>query len=476
VKTVDRLASSADELNAVFGVSGDGTPGLDEVMTRPLPHTHVGLVLHGTMDFDNFLAAAPGVAGFVELDGQGEAQVKGTETLKFTLILPAAASWANTPVVIYVHGLNRTRQEMIPVADTLTRGGMAVLSIDLPYHGDRATGAKDTRNDVTNTTGADGFGDLNGLTPAIDFFHLSADAGPVPALHPRGMRDNLRQAASELCALAAFVDGGDLTKIRTAIAAVGGLPDDLSFRNGSAIVTESFGSMISTLAIAVEPRIHSAVLGVAATGFPYPAVLHSANFSGTFAGVVLTPFGIAERIVLGDPVKGARFDPMVNLYNQALEPGDSAPFGPYLRSGALRGGTPVNLLLSMNWNDETVNNESTEALVGAIGAPLVPLALPDAPPGDLVRWATLASAPAPLSGNVGGDHTMGFVVYYPGIHGFLRYMRGKIDFSNPQPPFVKQTPSVPVFTHIVEYHAQISRFLGDAFAGQVPTIIDPFTP
>jgi hypothetical protein len=473
--SIDRTFTTAAELDGLFGAAAaDAIPGLDDSAARPQPHAHVAAVVHGQLQLQNFLAATTGVAGLVELDANGVAQVKGTFAVKFTLVLPAQASWANLPVIIQSHGLNRTRDDMLVMAETATRQGMALLAIDLPYHGDRARMPRDTRNQITGVLGADGFGDDIGLSAGVDFFHL-LESGGLGASDMRAVRDNLRQAAADLCGLVSFVAGGDLTLLRTTLAGLGGLPADLSFRPGTAILTESFGSMISLLTVAVEPRVHSAVLGVAAAGFPYPSVLHSASFSGTFSGVVLVPFDLT-RVVLGDPVVGARFDPLVNLYDQALEPGDAAAFAPTVLSGELRGGVPPNLLLTMTWDDEFVPNEATEQLAGALGVPRVPISLPTPPPGEPIRFATLPTMAAPLSGNVGGSHTAGLSVYYPASHGAMRYLHTFLEYATTYPPFVKETTPREVFNPIVQQHAQWSRFLADAFAGTPPTIIDPYAP
>ncbi len=467
--------TTAAELDGLFGAqAADASPGLDETAVRLQPHSHVAAVVHGMVTLPSFLAATDSTGGFVEFDAAGVPTVKGHVSVKFTLILPRQASWANLPVVLYVHGLNRTRNHMLVQADTAGREGMAVLAIDLIYHGDRARPPSDTKNEITRVAVADGFGDEVGLTPGVDFFHV-LESGGIPATHMRAMRDNLRQAAADLCAMAAFVDGGDLSLIRSMLAGTdASLPTDLSFRPGAAILTESFGSMISAVTIAVEPRVRAAVLSVAAAGFPYPSVLHSANFSDTFSGVVLRLFDLS-RVVLGDPVTGARFDPVVNLYNAALEQGDAAAFAPYVLSGELRGGTPPDLLMTMMWDDEWVPNEATEQLVGVLGVPRMPVSLPTSLPGDAIRYASIPTVSAPLAGNVaGGTHTAGLVVYYPGVHGFLRYTRGLTWFTRSTPPFVMATTSTVVDTPLAQFHRQWARFLADAFAGTPPTIIDPY--
>ncbi len=58
----------------------------------------------------------------------------------FYLALPAtAAPSGGYPVVIFGHGLTRTRQDMAVIANTFAGAGFATLAIDAVYHGDRST-------------------------------------------------------------------------------------------------------------------------------------------------------------------------------------------------------------------------------------------------------------------------------------------------------------------------------------------------
>lgn len=470
---------SAAELDQIFGVQDPAAvPGMSELAPRNQPHGHVGLVVHGTIQLASFLNAAPGLAGFVASDATGKPLVKGTHAVKFTLILPAQASWANLPVVLYEHGVNRARSDMLVQADLVNARGMALLATDILYHGDRDTMAVDDKNDLTGALVPDGFGDVGGLLPAVRFFQLLPSGG-VPAYHPRAMRDNLRQAAIDLCSLVAFVRDGDTAPLAAALALYPGLPADLSFRGDQVgLLAESFGSMIGGVALAVEPGFDPAVLSVAAAGFPYPTLIHSANYSGQFVGVVLAPYDVASRTVLGDPDRGARFEPMVMLWNIALEQGDPVAYAPYVLDGTLRGGAGPNLLMTEVWSDEWVPNDATEHYAGALGVPRMLLAAPAAPPAPGLRYVALPEVPAPVAGNFGGGTTTAaLTLWHPAAHAMIRYIDGFWDYEPNFPPFVLRTPRVMITMPAAAVQAMWTSFVADAFAGGgAPAISDPYAP
>ncbi|RMH41790.1 MAG: hypothetical protein D6689_10080 [Deltaproteobacteria bacterium] len=478
VSAVEVVGPDAAALDALFGAQDpDATPGWLLGMTRPQPHGHIAAVVHGDIALPNFLAAEPNVAGRIEFDAAGAAVVKGTQSVRFTLVLPKTATdYANLPVVIYVHGINRTRIDMLVEADTAAARGMATLAIDAPYHGSRSSTAGDGRNDLTGDAVPDGFGDLEGLFPSVNFFHLVASGG-VPAYHPAAMRDNLRQAAAEICALAAFVVSGDPSPIDAALVAAG-LPGKLSFAPRVGILSESFGAMLATVALAVDPNLVAGSVWSIAAGFPYPAMLHSANFSGTFAGVVFSPFDVTARVALGDPIRGARFEPIVMLYDTAIERGDPLAFAPYLVAGSLRGGSGPHLMMTMSWGDEWVPNESHESMFAAAGVPRMPLAAPDSPPGDVLRFVSLPeTGAAPVRGNLGGGRqTAAAVVWYPASHAAVRMLNDQFEFVSDQPPFERRAMPEPFDNPAAEAHAMWSRFLAEAVAGDVPSVIDPYAP
>lgn len=469
IVSIDELwGPAAAELDQLFGVQDPGAPpGYDETAARPQPHGHVAAVVHGTLDLPSFIATTPTGAGFLQLDADGAPIVKGRHPVRFTLVLPKAASYADLPVVLFVHGVNAARVNMLVMADTAAAHGLALLAIDLLHHGDRAIGARDLRNDTTGEMAPDGFGDRIGLAAGVNFFHL-ADRDGVPAYHPRAMRENLRQAAIDVVSLVQFARTADPAPLNAALVAAG-LPADVAFRaDRIGLLTLSFGAMLSTVALAIEPELDAAVMAVAASGMPFPALLHSASLSSTFIGVVTAPYDVGDRVVLGDPVRGARFDPLIALYDSALAQGEAAAFAPYV----LEGGHSVLVLEA--WSDEWVSNDSTEHLAGALGLPRMLMAAPEAPPSPALRYVALPEVPAPLQGNVGGAHTAALTLWHPALHSLIDYLGGWQFFEPGFPPFTMRREPLPVTNPLVEAHAQWATFLADAAAGIPPRVIDPF--
>jgi hypothetical protein len=484
------VAASPPQVSAheIYGPDEEGERGLQRIFgeqepdavpgvihgpgTRAQPHGNVEVVIHGTIDIPSFLSETPGVAGRLTYDGEGAPVIKGHHPVRYTLILPRAQSWEALPVVVYVHGVGRTRADMVVQAETVTARGMALIAIDLLYHGDRGDGG-DQVNDITGEPHPDGFGDLEGLFPAVRFFHMTGSGG-LPAYSHIAQRENLRQAAIDICSLVSFVVGGDVTPIAEALAAHYGEARALSFRSDTvALLTESFGGALGLVAVAIEPRLGAASVSSAAFGFPYPAMLHSPNYSGTFSGVLTTPYGIADRVVLGDPLRGARFEPILNLYNNVLASGEVSGFAAHLLSGVLRGGQGPSLLLTQSFGDEWVSNDATEKLAGVLGVPRVLMTAPMTAP---LRYVDLAERAAPLASNVAAGQTAGLTLWHPSPHAVLRKLTDLFEYEPDFPPFQARQPPEPVDpTPIAELHAQYGHFLTTFFAG-TPEIIDPYAP
>ncbi len=476
--TVQQILTTAEELDAVFGVQDpDAPPGVYHDGGRNQPHGHIAALIQGTITLANFLSATPGVDGFVTYQ-DGVPVIKGQHPVKFTLTLPVASgdSWADLPGVIYIGGINRTRADMLTQVDTAAARGFALLAIDVAYHGDRSTDPVDQVSDITGAHEPDGFGDRQGLGPSIQFFHL-VDSGGIPAYHPEAMRDNLRQAAIDTCSLVSFLVGGDVSPIQTAIDGVGGLPDDLSFRDDVAILTESFGGMISGMALAIEPHVTVASYSSPAAGFPFPAMIHSPNYASTFLSAITTPYDVGDRIELGDPETDARFDPMVVFYDSVIDSGEAMAFAPYIRTGALRGGVGPDLLVTESWADEYVSNDTTESLVGIMGLPRVMLDAPESPPDPALRYVPLEEVTAPVQGNfAGGTQTAALALYHPAGHAVVRKLTDQYEYEHHGPPFVPLDEPIPIDNNpCPQIHAQWSTLFAEHFAGQVPHIIDPYS-
>ncbi len=462
-------------LQALFGVApADGQPGADENGVGPEPHNHVAVVIHGTIQLPSFLSAN-GDDGFPSQTG-GAWTIKGTLAVPFTLTLPRNSTWTNLPVAIYVHGLGRTRQDLLVMANTAARQNVAVLGIDLNRHGSRAMNATDTMNEMLNTVGADGFGDGApvGLFAPIQFFHLLGSSGGIPAGHPRALGENLRQAALEVVALVDYVADGSTAPINAAVAPLAGLPDAVSFRNDAAVITESLGAMLVGVALTVEPRISTAYISSAAAGLPFPAMMHSPNYGSTFLSVLSTPFDLTSRIELYDAEKDARFDPVVALFDSVVERGDALAYAPHTLDGSKRGGTPPDLISTMAWGDVWVSNDSTESLAGAMGLRHMPMTAPT-PPAQPIRYATLSTIASPVTGNLPGGRTAAFLVWNPAGHACLRKRVEQRNFQPVFPPVVAQNPpEIIADTQGAPIHELLGELLADFAAARVLTIRDPY--
>lgn len=208
-----------------------------------------------------------------------------------------ASGW---PVVIFQHGITRSRCDMLAISATMAQAGFAVIAIDQPLHGATpdntadpcrpfhigATpfaqlGARERTFDVDlidNATGAftpDGRVDASG-SHAINLASLLTS------------RDNLRQAETDLSVVAVSVPSMDLD---------GNTVPDF---DGSRIsfVGTSLGAMVGTVFMALEPTVLTAVLNV-----PGGGVANLLNGSATFGPRVRAGISAASGI----PQTDARF-------------------------------------------------------------------------------------------------------------------------------------------------------------------------
>jgi hypothetical protein len=275
----------------------------------------------------------------------------------------------------------------------------------------------------------------------------------------------------------AFARGGDPAPINAALAAAG-LPADLRFRAGTAgFVGDSFGSFVGMIAFAVEPDLDAGAFAATPAGFMFPTAMYSPTYNGFARLVLLEPLAMNDRIVPGDPLLDARFEPVVDVIDYGIEPGDAAGYAAGLRTGALRGGDVPNLLMHAAWSDEFVPNQATEHLAALLGVPRAVLALPAPAPAPAVRYAPVPDVAAPLSGNAtGGTRTQALAQWHPASHGIINFMEQESRYEPGFPPFVLRADEVPVDNYTREAIGMHADFLADHFAGAVPTLRDPFAP
>jgi hypothetical protein len=498
--SIEIYGPDTDELDYIFGVqSPDALAGHDHLVGRPQPHGSVGAVIHATALLPSFLSTQFATDGILEFDGAGEPLVKSNQPVRFTLVLPkpslTGGGYANLPAVFFIHGINRTRADMLAIAEPATKLGFAVVAIDLLHHGYRSTSAVDRKNDTTRESPSaacglppaactpmpgvcscpDGFADQVELTPATRFFHLLASGG-IGAYHPLPMRENFRQSAIDLSSMAAFLGRGSFPEI-AAVLGGAGLPTDLSFRAGElGIVTESFGSMMALVLLALDAAFDIGFIASPAATFPYPTLIHSANYSGQFTQVILGPHDAQQRTILGDPRYGARFEPVAELWNIIMQTGDPVAYGRAMLDGSLREDDGANIILAEAWSDEWVPNDAVEHLIGRLGVPVLDLQRSQEPPGNLFRYVPdLPVMAGPIKANIGGKRTAVHTLWHPAAHALVRKIADETTFEPGFPPFVRRPAGIRFDSPIAQVQAMWGQFFTDFYNGDAaPAARDPF--
>lgn len=291
---------------------------------------------------------ATDVLGADETIGADEEPVaQGTYELPTTLWLPGDGKSGPYPTVIHGHGLGGDRYEAHNDADPLAGIGFAVAAVDAPKHGDHP-GAPD--------------GDL---LPILEFFGISFEG---MSMDVRKLRDNFRLGSWEKLQLAAALRAGfDADQDGTN-----------DFDGGKlAYSGHSLGGVMGPQFLAQDPDLGTGYLSV--------------------------PGGRVSAIVQ----KSGTFAPLVALMQPAsATPGDLDRFFPLLQT-AIERADPLNwagqildghrdVLVQEVIDDDIMPNETTRALVRALGVQLV------GPNLQAVNGLVVDADPMPISGNLDG--------------------------------------------------------------------------
>jgi hypothetical protein len=347
---------------------------------------------------------------------------------------PPAGGW---PLVVFHHGLGRSRGDVLLIAQALTSGGMAVAAIDAAKHGARSWCSVDTQNPTTPTgcatgvtcdttvfaqqqgdppTGKPGLCTGNALQlapigpgpydPALGGGNAVSSGAFVVTANLFRSRDTIRQD---------ILDQSMLVRVLTtangnaAIAAAAGLPAGTIALSPAKVhyVGQSWGSILGTNNLAAIPRFSRAMLSVG--GATLIDILTTApDFHDLFQGLVtslgLTP-GTPEYLLF---LIGAKW---------ILDPADPANFAGHVTANTLpdlladpTGATPqaAKAVLAQGARcDATVPNPTNELLYGLMGlGPTEPVASGNA---GLQWYMNATTGTCPADGAVG-----------PGVeHGFL---------------------------------------------------------
>ena len=218
------------------------------------------------------------------------------------------------PVVIFQHGITRSRADMLAVADSLAQACIAVVAIDMPMHGitgnetDGSAALRDTVNGERtfdlDLVSQDADGNIIAQTPdgVID----SSGLHFINLTNLMNTRDNVRQAVSDLFALAWAIESGAVTD-----------GSNIMDETRMYLLGHSLGAMVGTTFAALESNVRDAAFAFGGTSLP-KILDGSATFGPTIsAGLAAngvekgTPdyesfIGAAQTVVdSGDPVNHA---------------------------------------------------------------------------------------------------------------------------------------------------------------------------
>lgn len=287
--------------------------------------------------------------GFV-IDADGRPVIDHMEPIRFALSVPdGPAPQGGWPVVLFGHGTGGNYKDFLggsgAPAKVLAARGLAVLGIDQPLHGTRWDGNK-------------------AQLDFLSFNFLNLDAG----------RSGFRQSAADFFTLTRLV--------REAVVVPGTATGD-----GQPVLFDpdrvyyfghSHGGLAGAMIVAVEPNLRGAVLSGSGGGLALTIMLRKDPYD------LLT----LVRTMLGaTPDELTTFHPAITLVQTLVDVTDPINYAPFYVSGRLRGGTPMDLLVTEGQDDAATPSITTEAMAAAAGLPVM------APPVHIGIALELAGVP-----------------------------------------------------------------------------------
>ena len=290
--------------------------------------------------------------------------------IHYTLTVPrSAAAGTTVKVVVFGHGLYTERRLSLLLADKLARAGYALLSIDLPYHGERTACRTNTECSLGATCTAEGQCLKNGQvvdfarTPAVpgipgDGFPTATGQAFIDVEHLPATRDHFRQAVIDLSAVTRLLRSADWRPVTGGVALDG---TDIRYAG------ISLGGIMGGLVSGIDPSYRTMLLNVGGAG-----LVDLMRESATFKPVLTQ--GLADK---GITEGSEAYDSFVNAAKWLLDEVDPINLAPYALTRPLAYVDPVTqqvkqapakaLRLQMAIGDTVVPNTSTRRLLTATG-------------------------------------------------------------------------------------------------------------
>jgi len=491
------FTASLDDWLGVAPKLGDGSDDPDYLTTKVIPHDQVAAIGTAVFQAANFLQYSAG--GYTDLDdGTFTRDAAGdiapnpnepTMPIWVSLAIPKTAMPANGyPCVIVGHGLPGSRADaFMLLANALTAQGFVVAAIDMLTNGARAAEPQyqvDQFTDWENSPGAtyhgpDGLADnvdANGQAAVVGTRNGNTDMVGL-GVNFGAFRDQTRQVEIDISQLArVLASDPDLSPLQTGATAPKIDGTKIGYIGGS------FGAITGAVTAAFEPRIRAWVLNVGGG--------HLLANGSSAAGAESSA---RQALVLGFGVTGQFVDesnPLMSVAQIVLDAWDPLLFARNLvtQPATVAGQTlaPRNVLGIEVLYDEKVGNDGTEAWARAVG---IGLAMPNVGPnagittmGEL-RDPTTVPERIPLP-DVSPDGsqlihdtpvagvTAVLVQTSPGTHyGNLLLSSGQHGFGLPSNAQTATLGAPYSVRHsYLQQQAMVTRFLADAFAGNVPNV------
>lgn len=350
-------------VNITSTITSASTPAL------PAAFTNVSAIIHGTLT----------VRRVVSLLGPFDptrlaASPANNEVIPFVMTLPMTAP-GGAPVVIAQHGLTRWRGDVLAIANSLAGKGLAMIAIDVLYHGSRVVCLSDAdcATGVTCAAPAAGQpGKCNGLPkpsatatavvgttdvlpdtslPSRDFTNLT---------NPFALRDNFRQHTLDLLQLVRVIQSSGAGNLTGQIAALGGgIPAIDNTKIG--YFGQSLGAILGTTFLANTSSVN---LGVLSVGGGDLVDLFSDPTSQLSAGA-------AEKlgVVGGTPA----FYALLENFRWIMDPGEPLNFARFVRTPdatLMPTRTAAKVILQEAGMDLVIPNRYTLALGKELGLPV----------------------------------------------------------------------------------------------------------
>jgi hypothetical protein len=461
---IDRVYHAGAELDGFLGAPADGVLGGDN--PAGVVHASIAAIVLGHFAAADFTSEAPRALGRWDYDASGAPIVKGSEDVPFILTVPREGDRAALPIVVFNHGFGGSRAVVPLVADTLAARGIAVIGIDSPSHGDRYSGAHDDVHNFTGADGPDGLADPADQASQLEFLDIIGDqAHGVPALDPTVMASAFRQSAADIMSEVRLVDDGDWS------ALAGDFPG-LGFRSDRLVYAgQSMGGILGAIVTPIDPRIDGAVLGVAGGGLLQIATEDSPWLWPTFGTILVGAVGI--DLASAEPgVTPPHTDLGFMLIQTVLEEADPLTYADEMFAAPL--GEPKHVALINAFSDETLPNQSSEALARALGLEWMTTARSSSGPRYI---EPVPVAPAPFTGNVragGAAVTAGWVMLTPASHGMQTGAHGQSTYQPTFPPFDRRPAPIAFDNPIAGVQRMTAEFAETLIDTGTPRLIDPF--